>query len=301
MTTVLPYRLRRSRRAILPARGESRWAQCGPWLVHYRVVGTGPPVLLLHGLGSSSRYWERLSAALAGRYRLIIPDLLGFGDSSKPYITYDPALHCRAVEAVLDDAGTGDLHAVIGHSLGAVLAATLVAHAPVRPATLVLITPPFPTGRGSMREEVRRLSPVNRFLLSCVPVTRLTHVGMQAVWPAVCRARTHRALFSPELLAEYGKYTYHSYISTLNRCLFDYDVRPALKRIGPLPALVLQAARDTHVPPTHAPGVAAHLPTAVMERLPSRHHPALSHADLLAERLRAWLDAHQPARPTPDP
>ena len=270
--------------------GESRWTACGSWPVHYRVAGDGPPVLLVHGLGASSRYWQGVSASLARHYRLIMPDLLGFGDSAKPYVVYEPALHCRALEAVLADADAGDLQAVVGHSLGAVLAATLVADMPIAPASAVLITPPLPTGAGCLREEVRRLSPVNRLLLSCVPVTRLTHVGLQAVWPAVCRVRTRRALFPPEVLADYGKYTYHSFMSTLNRCLFDYDLRPALRRLDPVPTLVLRGAYDTRVPPEHAPALAAHLPTARLEQLPSRHHPALSHPDLLAERLHSWLN-----------
>jgi pimeloyl-ACP methyl ester carboxylesterase len=273
--------------------GVSRWTACGPWPMHYRVAGHGPDVLLLHGLGGSSRYWRKIAGTLARRYRLIMPDLLGFGDSGKPYVAYEPALHCQAIAAVLADAGAPAPFAIVGHSLGAVLGTLMAAQVPRPPATAVLITPPFPTGGGALREEVRRLSPVNRLLLSCVPVTRLTHVGMQAVWPAVCHLRPPGATFAPDVLADYGKYTYHSFTSTLNRCLFDFDLRPALGRLDAVPALVLSASRDRRVPASHGPSLAASLPRATIEHLPSRHHPALSHSEMVTRRLLAWLDQHR--------
>lgn len=281
------------RRVERPEPAASRWTAYGQWPIHYRAAGSGPPVLLLHGLGGSARYWDGLAADLSQTHRVIAPDLLGFGDSAKPSVAYEPDLHRAVVAAVLAHAvGDEPLHAVVGHSFGAVLAILVATGLARPPASLALITPPFPRGGGAFRRETERLSPLNRFLLSCEPVMRATHVGMQAVWPAVCRLRTRRALFSPELLAEYGKYTYHSYTSTLWRGLFEFDLRPALAPVGDLPTLIMQAERDPLVPADHAPAIARRLGNATLERLPSRHHPALSHREMVADRLREWLARH---------
>ena len=50
----------------------------------YREVGTGPPVMLLHGLADHSLVWQSLARHLSDRYRCLAPDLRGHGDSSKP-------------------------------------------------------------------------------------------------------------------------------------------------------------------------------------------------------------------------
>src|SRR2546423_9922161 len=52
--------------------------------VIYRTVGSGPPVVLLHGMGNSSRHWEAVALRLAREYTVIAPDLIGHGDSATP-------------------------------------------------------------------------------------------------------------------------------------------------------------------------------------------------------------------------
>ena len=62
-----------------------------------RSWGQGPPVVLLHGLGASSRYWETLAHSSSG-YAATAPDLLGFGRSPKPpEASYDAACHVEAL------------------------------------------------------------------------------------------------------------------------------------------------------------------------------------------------------------
>lgn len=70
------------------------------WTLSSRRWGDGDHVVFLHGLGASSRYWDRL-AGLGGRYSGIAPDLLGFGRSPKPpNAAYDVETHLEPVVAV---------------------------------------------------------------------------------------------------------------------------------------------------------------------------------------------------------
>ena len=52
--------------------------------VTYRTAGSGPVLLLLHGITNSSETWERAAGALADRFTIVAPDLLGHGNSATP-------------------------------------------------------------------------------------------------------------------------------------------------------------------------------------------------------------------------
>jgi|SRR5215471_18285988 len=56
--------------------------------IHYLEAGSGPVVILLHGLGGDATNWVQTIPALAARYHVFVPDQVGFGQSDKPLIDY---------------------------------------------------------------------------------------------------------------------------------------------------------------------------------------------------------------------
>jgi len=85
--------------------------------IFYEIRGTGPPVVLLHPFPCDHEFWNPIAAALDTRYRLILPDLRGHGDSE---IGEGPALmskHAADIARVLDAVGIGKA-AFIGCSIG---------------------------------------------------------------------------------------------------------------------------------------------------------------------------------------
>src|SRR5579859_4812705 len=88
--------------------------------IHYESTGTGPAVLLLHGLGSSGRDWEYQIPSLTG-YRVIAPDLRGHGRSSKPGGRYSIAGFAADMAGLLRALGARPAH-VVGLSLGGAVA-----------------------------------------------------------------------------------------------------------------------------------------------------------------------------------
>src|SRR5208282_4679049 len=85
--------------------------------IFYQIRGSGPPVVLLHPFPSDHEFWNPVASALESRYRLILPDLRGHGESE---IGEGPALmqkHARDVTRVLDAAGIGKA-AFVGCSIG---------------------------------------------------------------------------------------------------------------------------------------------------------------------------------------
>jgi len=100
------------------------WASARAVALHYETVGPedAPPVLFLHGLTASRRYWIPRVFPLAAGRRLLVPDLPGFGLSPKPLADYTPAFFAEALLGLLDRERNTEKVSVVGHSLGAILA-----------------------------------------------------------------------------------------------------------------------------------------------------------------------------------
>lgn len=101
----------------------------------------GKTVLLLHGKNFLSIYWKRTAEKLSSQgFRVIIPDQLGFGKSSKPEIFYSFHSMAENTRALLDTLKVHQV-AVVGHSMGGMLASRFVLMYPERTTHLVLENP----------------------------------------------------------------------------------------------------------------------------------------------------------------
>ncbi|MGH2709955.1 MAG: alpha/beta fold hydrolase [Actinomycetota bacterium] len=112
------------------------------------VFGQGPPVVLLHGLAATKLSYLPLLPALAERYRVIVPDLPGHGESTKPRARYTPGYFTRVIHELFEELGVEDA-AIVGNSMGGRVALEVVAQHPHRVNSLILLDPaaaglPFP-------------------------------------------------------------------------------------------------------------------------------------------------------------
>jgi lipase len=101
-------------------------------------AGPGKPIIALHGLTASYLNFIGIAERLAGRYPLFALDLRGRGDSDKPDGPYGLAQHARDVAAAMRAMGFGP-SILVGHSMGAFVAAALAAQEPRLVTGLVLI------------------------------------------------------------------------------------------------------------------------------------------------------------------
>lgn len=108
--------------------------------VEYLVTGAGPGAVLVHGtFAHAEANWAAVTEAIADRYTVVAPNLAGSGATTHPdVVTVDDM--AAQVLAAADHAGL-ETFQVVGHSLGAVVAATLAAHHPDRVDGLVLHAP----------------------------------------------------------------------------------------------------------------------------------------------------------------
>ncbi|MGA2519950.1 MAG: alpha/beta hydrolase [Acidimicrobiales bacterium] len=101
-------------------------------------AGTGPPLLLIHGIGDSSRTWLPVVEAFARDHTVIAPDLLGHGLSDKPRADYSVAAYANGMRDLLSVLDV-DRVTVVGHSLGGGVAAQFAYTFPERCERLVLV------------------------------------------------------------------------------------------------------------------------------------------------------------------
>ena len=122
-----------------------------------RRVGDGATVLLLHGIGVSSRYFHRVAPVLAEDGRTIAVDLPGFGRAAKPRYRLAVEDYAGLVAAFLEERALGPV-VVVGHSMGAQIATNLARRRPDLVAEVVLIGPVMaPADRTPLRAGGRLL------------------------------------------------------------------------------------------------------------------------------------------------
>ncbi len=106
--------------------------------VRYQVAGDGPAVVLVHGITSSSRTWRDVVPGLAERFKVIVPDLLGHGQSGKPRGDYSLGAYASGIRDLLAYLGIRSV-TVVGHSLGGGIAMQFAYQFPDRLERLVLV------------------------------------------------------------------------------------------------------------------------------------------------------------------
>jgi 2-hydroxymuconate-semialdehyde hydrolase len=104
-----------------------------------RRAGSGPPLLLVHGIPTSSRLWDAAGADLSAAFDVVAPDMLGYGESAKPPdADVSMAAQARLVPPLLDALGLEKV-VLVGHDLGGAVAQRVAVEAPDRVRGLVLI------------------------------------------------------------------------------------------------------------------------------------------------------------------
>ncbi|GHO51031.1 alpha/beta fold hydrolase [Ktedonospora formicarum] len=106
--------------------------------IHYRVAGKGEPVILIHGLSGSSRWWNRNIPALASLYRVYLVDLPGFGAMRHLAPTFE-LVECAAwLDRWMQSLGLETAH-LVGHSMGGYICMALAVLRPAVVKHLVLV------------------------------------------------------------------------------------------------------------------------------------------------------------------
>lgn len=106
--------------------------------IHYVEAGSGEAVILLHGLGGNATNWAFNIPALAQKYRVIVPDQIGFGRSDKPFINYRIATYVDFLDALYKELKI-ERATLVGNSMGGWIAAAYTLAHPEKVEKIVLV------------------------------------------------------------------------------------------------------------------------------------------------------------------
>ena len=245
--------------------------------VAYHAAGSGPVVLLIHGITSSSEAWRQVIPALAKHHTVIAPDLLGHGGSAKPRGDYSLGAYASGLRDLL--AALGHQRAtVVGHSMGGGIAMQLAYQFPERVERLALVS------SGGLGREVGLV------------LRAATLPGAEWVLPLITRDRPREALgLASWLLGVLGLRTAADVRGTAlglaslseprARRAFLHTARSIIDSSGQrvsatdrlylaegMPTLIVWGERDPMIPVAH--GIAAHaaIPHSRLEFFPGAGH-----------------------------
>ncbi len=230
-------------------------------------MGKGPDVLLLHGLGGTRASLFETAAALAPSYRVHLPDLPGFGSSSKPaFGGYNAAWFSSIMLGLLDELEVQRAY-VVGNSMGGRVAIEMGLVAPERVAALALLCPAVAWIRRGLHPVVRLLRPE----LGLLPHGFGRALVASHFWSLFC----NRDVIDPavgELMVDEFRRIYaspgarYAFLSSARNIYLEppFGERGFYPRLSKLtvPALFVWADHDTLVPSTFARHVASWLPSA---------------------------------------
>jgi pimeloyl-ACP methyl ester carboxylesterase len=259
------------------------------------LLGSGEPLLLVHGLGGTRQTWDGLLQALARTHMVIAPDLPGHGDSDAPAGDYSLGAHATALRDLLIALGHRSA-TVVGHSLGGGVGLQFAYQFPERTDRLVLISSGglgaelTPMLRGATlpgaSTVVAMLSRLPERVISRLLSTTartLHQVAPQDVGPLTVGLR---GLAGPRQRL--------AFIRTA-RAVIDWrgQTVSALRQLGmlaDLPVLIAWGSADRTIPPYHHRAVARQLPESrAVELVDAGHYPQETAARRLLPHLQAFL------------
>lgn len=213
--------------------------------LHVEVRGSGERTLVfVPGLGGTTRYWASRVESLEADYRVVLVDLLGFGESAKPWTQYSVERHTHALWSALAPYAPFTL---VGHSLGALLSVALAArHAPAVPRLVLLGMPCF-RGQADAYRYYRRGPMRGGYLATNLILTISTCLFTRWV---LGRILPYVARHVPREVAEdLVKHNWRSSTSSLWEVVYRYDASTDFARLnGAARTLFIHGARDVMAP-----------------------------------------------------
>ena len=269
--------------------------------VAYRSAGEGPVVVLIHGIAGSTRTWSRVMPALAERFTVVAPDLLGHGESAKPRGDYSLGAHACGIRDLLAVLGH-ERATLVGHSLGGGVAMQFAYQFPQLCERLVLV------GSGGLGKEVSPLlralsAPGVEYVLPLALARRL-HGWAERAGQPFGRLGVRGTPVLEEFWAAYTGLTdaraQRAFLQTI-RAVIDpagqrVSARDRLYLAAGVPTLIVWGDRDRIIPVEHARVAHELMPGSRLELFPDcGHFVPIEAPDAFVDVLEDFLRTTEPA------
>ncbi|HEY7295258.1 MAG TPA: alpha/beta hydrolase [Dehalococcoidia bacterium] len=206
--------------------------------IYYEVQGSGPPLVLIHGIGGSATDWGEALSRLAERCTVLALDVRGFGRSAKPAGPYSAAQWAADVAGVIDAAG---LHepVVLGHSMGGVIAQRLLLDFPQKLRAVILASTSSEVKEAAAQVWEGQAAEIERDGLGPMIARR------QAAYTEEYKAAHPEVLAADQRRLDWNEP--HAYAAAA-RAVARYNFTDELRGVQK-PVLILQGLDDKQTPP----------------------------------------------------
>jgi pimeloyl-ACP methyl ester carboxylesterase len=269
----------------------------------FRIAGSGPALLLIHGVGDNSKAWECVHAKLAQRFTVIAPDLLGHGESDKPHADYSLPAFANGMRDLLAVLGI-DRVTVVGHSFGGGVAMQFAYQYPELVERIVLVS------AGGVSKDVSialRLAamPMGSEALATLrapgvmPAIRLLGRAIGKAFGSTQFGRDTGDLvgllegfLEPRALSAFAR-TLRSVVDARGQYVTMLD---RVNLVQHMPVQVIWGEDDPIIPVEHARMAHAAIPASQLEIFEdSGHIPFNDHPDRFIEVVERFIDSTRPA------
>ena len=249
--------------------------------IHYERRGSGPPVVLVHGLGSTgAAIWKHHVAGLARDFTIVVPDLRGAGLSGCPPAPYSLQDFVDDLHGLIEELGLGAV-SLVGHSFGGSIALEYAAQYPVALTAVVAVGGPTELPEQSRQGMRLRADTVEREGMEAVAAT----VATNGTAPVFRETQPHEFRAYVELLAAADPAAY----AATCRVIADLDIGEHLSRIA-APALLVVGDCDGVAPPELNRRNTERIPEASLVVVPDCGHILpWERPDALLDVLRSFL------------
>lgn len=216
-------------------------------ILYYEVEGIGQPIVLLPGMLATTTSWKDVTSILKVNSKVIALDLLGFGKSKAPISSeYTINDHVESIHKTLESVEK-DRVILVGHSMGALIAASYAARFPTQVKKLILISPPIFKSRIEAKHNITKNSRLPHYLLygntakiTCLIACLLFRRITQAFIPFFLKDM-------PSTIAKDSLlHTWWSYSRTLTHVIENQNVCRDLKKLD-MPIKIIYGQNDTRI------------------------------------------------------
>lgn len=214
------------------------------YLLNTNIRGKGPNVVLIHGVAGSYRIWDPLVPYLEPEFTVIRLDLLGYGHSPKPHLSYTPEVQVNAIRSSLIEKGLKPPFLLIGLSMGVNLALEFAARWPEEINGFIGIGFPYYDNEASARHGLHNnvwtrltLEHPFRAMLTIPPVWWLARHG-------ILPAEKFSTIYSPAMAKDTLQNPYYAFKSNLLNCMVHNDQTKLLAASSSLNRLFIHGDKD---------------------------------------------------------
>jgi pimeloyl-ACP methyl ester carboxylesterase len=269
--------------------------------VAFSQVGSGPVVVLVHGLAGSMRTWDTIVPDLAERFTVVTPDLPGHGKSASPSGDYSLGAYASGLRDLLDVLGH-ESATIVGHSFGGGVALQFAYQFPERCQRLVLVS------SGGLGTEVSLALRAAALPGSELVIPLLAHRRVIAAGTTLGRW-AHAVGINPSTTVRHSFRAFstlsdrdprHTFIHTV-RAVIDHrgqriNANDRLHLADKRPTLIMWGTDDRIIPVEHAHAAHLAMPGSRLELFEgASHFPHVSHPDHFVSALATFIETtHQP-------